>query len=923
MTVDITCILNVFKRVEYFEDQLNAILNQSIPPKKIIIWNNNSEVNMSSYATDNIIVLNSSQNLGVWARFFSQYFLLSGEYVCIFDDDTIPGCNWFKNCVETINKYNALLGTIGVIFEKGDDYNCKLRIGWDGPSDHSKIVDIVGHSWFFRKEWITTFIKEVPNIDEKFLTCGEDIHLSYVLQKYLNIPVVVPPHPLNDKSLWGADYNKSWTYGTDENAISCQNGYKLKFSIALKSYINKGFETIHNKAYSLKIYSNCLEYFIARIKNKQHFAIMKCADGEYSISKNTEIHVQPADDWTFKTDSILHDHFNDTLRLINSNVFYGVSGPSDSKEICDYWYQNIANTHNITYANIFVNKNYSRWIEFLKNADYNCVLISQLYPSSGKLGGMKIVEYLPVDKYLVNKWDDEYENYFKLISKLSRKYTNMLFFVSAGPLANIFIHRMYLENPNNTYIDCGSSIDFFTKGIYTRTYQIDSNVYVDKENLPVVYNDLKVVEDEIMETDLYILKKNFENIYTSNFWNMGQMESRSGAGSTIAYTEYIRKTLVNFIKEKNINNMLDTSCGDWNWMKMIKNNICNYIGIDIVQDIININNELYSSDKIKFLCNDFLTYIKKQPDNSIDLIFCRHTLEHLPTDYNIKFLKECKRVSKYLLVTTYNNKNIQNKELIKDYRPINLKLEPYLNVIDDFYQTEFYDGPSDIYHPECFINVYDFMTVKITGVRAERVKDNFEVVEFRFLTTDDEYDVKYEWWSRMFEYKCVLNSLDKLKANSTSLIHNTSWGFEGCHLTFKNDLDYIYQNSIHSDIKSSSIKNTMVYDITKPISSSFHNCFDFVINISTVEEVNYPTDKILDNLMQQVKPNGYLIITFDYDINDCNSFGNGSMNLSLIENYLNKNIDKMPNNAINGANVVNPNIKYSNLNCGMLVVKKL
>ena len=696
MSVEITCILNVFKRVEYFEDQLNAILNQSIPPKKIIIWNNNSDVNMSSYASDNIIVLNSSQNLGVWARFFSQYFLLSGEYVCVFDDDTIPGCNWFKNCVETINKYNALLGTIGVIFDEGDTYKYNLRYGWSSGCDHAKMVDIVGHSWFFRKEWITTFIKELPNIDQKYLTCGEDIHLSYVLQKYLNIPTIVPPHPWTDITLWGADNNKSWKYGTDENALCKQAGWHLRYNDAFKNYISNGFETIHNKAKTLKTYSNCLDYFIARIKNKQHFAIMKCADGEYSISINKSI--QNCDNWTFKTDSILHKHFNDTLSSINSNVFYGISGPSDSKVICDYWYKNITNTHNITYANIFVNKNYSRWIEFLKNAEYNCVLISQVYPSSGKLGGMKIIEYLPIDKYLVNKWDDEYENYFKLVSKLARNHTNLLFFVSAGPLANIFIHRMYLENPNNTYIDCGSSIDFLTKGVYTRTYQTNNDIYVDKENLPVVYTDLN---------------------------------------------------------------------------------------------------------------------------------------------------------------------------------------------------------------------------------RAIFPKNNIEVIEFRFLTTDDEYDVKYEWWSRMYEYKCVLNSLDKLNANSTSRIHNTSWGFEGCHLTFKNDLDSKYEKSIHSDIKSSSIKNTIVYDITKPISSSFHNYFDFVINISTVEEVNYPTDKILDNLIQQVKPNGYLIITFDYNINNCNSFGNGSMNLSLIENYLNKNIDKMPNNAINGANVVNPMIIYTSLNCGILVIKKI
>ena len=884
MSVEITCILNVFKRVEYFEDQLNAILNQSIPPKKIIIWNNNSEVNMSSYATDNILVLNSSQNLGVWARFFSQYFLLSGEYVCIFDDDTIPGCNWFKNCVETINKYNALLGTIGVIFDEGDTYKYNLRYGWSSGCDNAKMVDIVGHSWFFRKEWITTFIKELPNIDQKYLTCGEDIHLSYVLQKYLNIPTIVPPHPWTDITLWGADNNKSWKYGKDENALCRQPGWHIRYNDAFKNYISNGFETIHNKAKTLKTYSNCLDYFIARIKNKQHFVIMKCADGEYSISINKSI--QNCDNWTFKTDSILHKHFNDTLSLINSNVFYGVSGPSDSKVICDYWYKNIANTHNITYANIFVNKNYSRWEEFLKNAEYNCILISQVYPSSGKLGGMKIIEYLPIDKYLVNKWDDEYENYFKLVSELARNHTNLLFFVSAGPLANIFIHRMYLENPNNTYIDCGSSIDFLTKGIYTRTYQTHNDIYVDKENLPIVYGDLQIIEN-----------KNIHNFEKITQIQKDFVRSFKGGWS------YTQKEITELLKNLSLTedySVLEFGSGDstiklHNYIKKYTSNLIFYTyesDINYIRDYKEIQYILYDINNIKEVVI---------PDIKFDLILIDGPNGDKRSLWYSKIKKNVKNGT-IILIDDFNHYKCFSEELDKNFE----------------YETLSYNDEPFIPNGE-----HSWKIIKITGVRAKKVKDNFEIAEFRFLTTNDEYDVKYEWWSRIYEYKVVLNVLENLNANAKSLIHNTSWGFTGCHLTFKNDLDSKYEKSIHSDIKSSSIKNTMIYDITKPISSSFHNYFDFVINISTVEEVNYPTDKILDNLMQQLKPNGYLIITFDYDINNCTSVGNGSMNLSLIENYLNKNIESMPTNAINGSNVVNPMIRYTSLNCGILVIKKI
>jgi len=201
----------------------------------------------------------------------------------------------------------------------------------------------------------------------------------------------------------------------------------------------------------------------------------------------------------------------------------------------------------------------------------------------------------------------------------------------------------------------------------------------------------------------------FNNIYQKNIWNMGQSESKSGLGSTNEYTINIRKFLIDFIRNNSVKNILDTSCGDWNWMKEIKSDLPNYIGLDIVKDIVDINNNLYSNDNIKFAHNDFLTFIKRQKNKSFDLILCRHTMEHLPTEYNLEFLNECKRVCKYLFVTGYNNNNTINSQLPDtNYRPINLKLPPYSYIIEPFYKDEFYDGPTNIFLQEMIMNIYDF-----------------------------------------------------------------------------------------------------------------------------------------------------------------------------------------------------------------------
>jgi ubiquinone/menaquinone biosynthesis C-methylase UbiE len=217
-----------------------------------------------------------------------------------------------------------------------------------------------------------------------------------------------------------------------------------------------------------------------------------------------------------------------------------------------------------------------------------------------------------------------------------------------------------------------------------------------------------------MEYNINNMEGIFVDIYKNDKWNMGQNESKSGLGSTSDFTQNIKNTLISFIDKKSIHSLLDTSCGDWAWMKTIQNSLPNYTGLDIVKDIVDKNTQLYSNNNIKFVHSDFLTYIKNQNDKSIDLILCRHTLEHLPTEYNLDFLNECKRVCKYLFVTGYNNIDIKNTHLSDSiYRPINLKHPPYSNILNSFYESEFYDGPTDGSAREMVMNIYNFTPLQI------------------------------------------------------------------------------------------------------------------------------------------------------------------------------------------------------------------
>jgi hypothetical protein len=237
----VTVILNGYKRGHVLDQQYNAIKNQTLRPKEIMLWQNKGE-SFNKEVTEKMTHVDSNKNFGVWARFA---FALNAEteYICVFDDDTIPGKRWLENCYDTIQEYDGLLGTIGVKFKSKNSYQPIERVGWAVPNEKTEEVDIVGHSWFFRREWLSTFWSELPDLNTSRLV-GEDIHFSYTLQKYLNKKTYVPPHPKNNMDLWGSIPETAWSIGQDSSAISMNPSHLHEMSKVYVNYINKGFKTI-------------------------------------------------------------------------------------------------------------------------------------------------------------------------------------------------------------------------------------------------------------------------------------------------------------------------------------------------------------------------------------------------------------------------------------------------------------------------------------------------------------------------------------------------------------------------------------------------------------------------------------------------------------------------------------------------------
>ncbi len=163
----------------------------------------------------------------------------------------------------------------------------------------------------------------------------------------------------------------------------------------------------------------------------------------------------------------------------------------------------------------------------------------------------------------------------------------------------------------------------------------------------------------------------FTKIYKKNIF--GSSESRSGSGSTMEQTAYIREVFPTLFKEFDIKSILDVPCGDFNWMRHVDLAGIQYIGGDIVPDLISQNNEKYKNAETEFRNLNIIT--DELP--RVDVILCRDCLVHLNFESGMKAIQNFKKSgSTYLLTTTFTDRDA-NEDLFGIWRTLNLQKAPY------------------------------------------------------------------------------------------------------------------------------------------------------------------------------------------------------------------------------------------------------
>ena len=235
----VSAIINLYKRQDACREIYESLVCQTYPVSHIYVWVNgqitDGERSTLRKAMPMARFIFCDENMGVWAR-FAFGLNIRTEFSVIFDDDTIPGVRWVENCMESMATEEALYGTVGLIYNKPLSYMNHRRVGWPSPNANHINVDIVGHSWFYKTDWLRQYWYQVDDIDG-ITFCGEDMHFSYALQT-IGVKTIVPPHPIGEKELWGS--LKGLAAGTGEEAISI-SGKGSMMDIPLRRLVERGF----------------------------------------------------------------------------------------------------------------------------------------------------------------------------------------------------------------------------------------------------------------------------------------------------------------------------------------------------------------------------------------------------------------------------------------------------------------------------------------------------------------------------------------------------------------------------------------------------------------------------------------------------------------------------------------------------------
>jgi hypothetical protein len=228
-------------------------------------------------------------------------------------------------------------------------------------------------------------------------------------------------------------------------------------------------------------YKDDFNFFWKKINSGENFSFVRFADGEIMLMKGLGIgggsQATDIDKWVAPNKiTNVGLSLRSVLNTSEDNFYFAISSMTDNPEDFYFLYENIKNKKNITFANLWINSNYKQHVINLKNLKRDVIMICN---ESAKKENFPfdVSEINPFPNGCIDFWET---NSDKFMDNLYKKYLNVknkVFFVCCGPVSEIIINNLYKNNPHNSYIDMGSSLDEFIHQKKTRPYMMDGNGY--------------------------------------------------------------------------------------------------------------------------------------------------------------------------------------------------------------------------------------------------------------------------------------------------------------------------------------------------------------------------------------------------------------------------------------------------------------
>src|SRR5262245_25314339 len=98
----------------------------------------------------------------------------------------------------------------------------------------------------------------------------------------------------------------------------------------------------------------------------------------------------------------------------------------------------------------------------------------------------------------------------------------------------------------------------------------------------------------------------FGEIYRDNRWGGLSGTFSSGSGSSAAHADLYARTVCTFAREHGVRRIVDLGCGDFTVGARLLDAGADYVGVDVVPELIEHNERRFGSSSVSFACLDIV-----------------------------------------------------------------------------------------------------------------------------------------------------------------------------------------------------------------------------------------------------------------------------------------------------------------------------